>query len=214
MVLTLYGNPKASCTQRVATVMHEKQVPFKLVTIELSKGEHKAPDYLEKQPFGQIPVLDDDGYLIYETRAISRYIAEKYADQGTPLIPKDLKAKGHFEQAASVEQANYDAYAGKAVVEKVFKPMFGQTPDDAVVERLLTSLEASLDVYEKILSKQKYVAGNEITLVDIFHLPLLSLLPLTGRDVYSTRPNVEKWAKGLIDRPSFQSVKDGVRSTA
>ena len=59
---------------------------------------------------------------MYESRAIGRYIAEKYAGQGTPLIPAELKAKAIFEQAASVEKDNFDALASKAVYEKVFKP--------------------------------------------------------------------------------------------
>lgn len=71
---------------------------------------------------GDAAIQDDEGYILYESRAIGRYIAEKYANQGTPLIPKDLKAKGLFEQAASVEQANFDPFASKIVMEKVFKP--------------------------------------------------------------------------------------------
>ena len=65
---------------------------------------------------------DDDGFILYESRAISRYIAEKYSNQGTTLIPKDAKAKALFEQAASIETANFDGFASKAVSEKVFKP--------------------------------------------------------------------------------------------
>ena len=57
MVLTLYGFSIATCTQRVAVVLHEKGVPFKLVSIDMKNGEHKSAPYLEKQPFGQIPVL-------------------------------------------------------------------------------------------------------------------------------------------------------------
>lgn len=75
---------------------------------------------------GPVPVdhiaQDVNGYLIYESRAIARYIAEKYADQGTPLIPKDMEVKGLFEQAASVEQSNFEAYAAPAIYENVFMP--------------------------------------------------------------------------------------------
>ena len=61
---------------------------------------------------------------MYESRPIARYIAEKYPTQGTPnLIPiKDVKSRAVFEQAASVETANFDAFASKAVFEMVFKP--------------------------------------------------------------------------------------------
>lgn len=57
MVLKLYGSPRSTCTQRVATVLLEKQVPFELIAVDLAQGEHKSPGYLEKQPFGQIPYI-------------------------------------------------------------------------------------------------------------------------------------------------------------
>ena len=54
----LYGMPTSTCTRRVATVLKEKNVPYELVLIDLSKGEHKSPQYVaEYQPFGQVPVL-------------------------------------------------------------------------------------------------------------------------------------------------------------
>lgn len=57
MVLTLYGAPQSTCTQRVALVLTEKEVPFKLVPINFAKGEHKAPGFIAKQPFGQVPYI-------------------------------------------------------------------------------------------------------------------------------------------------------------
>lgn len=59
---------------------------------------------------------------MYESRAIGRYLAEKYADEGTRLIPTDLQKKALFEQAASIENANFDVYAAPAVYEILFKP--------------------------------------------------------------------------------------------
>lgn len=57
MVLKLFGSAKSTCTRRAATVLHEKQVPFEFHQVELAKGEHKSPEYLEKQPFGQVPYI-------------------------------------------------------------------------------------------------------------------------------------------------------------
>lgn len=105
-------------------------------------------------------VQDDDGFILYESRAIGHYIAKKYADQGTNLAPTDLKAFGLFQQACSIEVANFDDYASKAVFEIVIKPYKGLTPDRAVFEKAITTLDTKLDVYEKILSKQKYLAGD------------------------------------------------------
>ena len=58
----LYGSPTSTCTRRVAVVLKEKGVPYELIPVDLSKGEHKKPDYIANfQPFGQVHVLQ----LIY-----------------------------------------------------------------------------------------------------------------------------------------------------
>jgi glutathione S-transferase len=64
---------------------------------------------------------DDDGFILYESRAMCRYIARKYASQGIPLIPTELKAEALFEQAASIETSYFYKHASAAVVEGVFK---------------------------------------------------------------------------------------------
>jgi glutathione S-transferase len=217
MVLKLYGNPLSTCTQRVATVLHEKNVPFEIVSIDLSKGEHKRPEYLAKQPFGQVPYIDDDGFILYESRGISRYISTKYANQGNKLVPTDLKEYGLFEQAASTETYHFDVYASRAVFEGLFKARMGLQTDEAALKSNLATLDAKLDVYEGILSKQKYLAGDEITLADIFHLPYGSMLYSINQGYLlekAERPHVNRWWKDITSRPSWQAVKDGVKSTA
>jgi len=75
------------------------------------------------QPYDSQPCdlqQDDDGFILYESRAIARYVARKYASQGTPLIPTELKAEALFEQAASIE-TSYFKHASAAVAEGVFK---------------------------------------------------------------------------------------------
>jgi glutathione S-transferase len=57
MVLTLFGSPMSTCTKRVAMVLHETNTPFKFVHVDLMKGGHKAPGYVAKQPFGQVPYI-------------------------------------------------------------------------------------------------------------------------------------------------------------
>ncbi|KAM6501820.1 glutathione S-transferase-like protein [Amanita muscaria] len=208
MVLKLYGLAFSGNIQRVTVVLHEKQVPYELVTVDLYKGAHKTPEYLEKHPFGQIPYLDDDGFILFESRAIARYIAIKYADQGTKLIPSDLKGRALFEQAASIEKANFDSYARTIVFEKWAKKLRGLETDEEAVKAAITSLEDKLDVYDKILSKQKYLGGDEITLADLFHLPGLDKFGEIGVGyLIDNRPNVKRWFEDLSSRSSWQSVK-------
>ncbi|KAH6913598.1 glutathione S-transferase [Coprinopsis sp. MPI-PUGE-AT-0042] len=216
MVLKLYGWPKSTCTQRVALALHEKNVPFEFVMVDLFKRESKTPEYLEKQPFGQVPYLDDDGFILYESRAIARYIADKYPDNEGCTLPalKDMKSRAMFEQACSIETANFDQFASKAVFEMIFKPMTGEQSDKGVFDGLCRDLDGKLEVYDKILSKQKYLAGDEITLADLFHLPYGALLSKAGSEVMRSRPNVRRWFNELCARDSWKAVKDGVSSTA
>ena len=143
MVLKLYGSPSSGAVRLVAFVLREKIVPFELVPIDFSKKEQKTPEYLEKQPFGQVPYIvcgaprlyptqctirliyffqDDDGFILYESRAICYYIAAKYPNQGTPLLPTELKANALFHQAASVEIYHFSDNILKAAEEMVLKP--------------------------------------------------------------------------------------------
>ncbi len=57
MVLKLYGLAMATCTQRVLTVAKHLNIPVQLVPVNYGTGEHKSPEYLKKQPFGQVPYL-------------------------------------------------------------------------------------------------------------------------------------------------------------
>lgn len=172
MVLTLYGHTMSTCTQRVAVVLLEKQVPFKFVLVDIGKGEQFFPATLEKQPFAKVPfIVEDDGFTLYESRAIMRYIAENYEEQGTQLYPKDIKAKALAEQAFSIEAHEYNSYASQITYEKLIGPRYlGKPADEAKIDAWMKSLEKTLDVYENVLSKQKYLAGDDISLADLSHL--------------------------------------------
>jgi glutathione S-transferase len=121
---------------------------------------------------------DDDGFIVFESRAIARYIASK---AGSSLLPTgDQKKVALFEQAASIETSNFDPFASGIASQRVFIPARGGKTDEVRVGELATTLEGKLAGYEKILSKQKYLAGDEITLADLFHLPYGSMLAPQG----------------------------------
>ncbi|KAI5123749.1 hypothetical protein M0805_000341 [Coniferiporia weirii] len=209
----LYGSSKSTCTRRVATILKEKGVSYELVPVDLAKAEHKRPEYMANlQPFGQVPVLQDGDFIIYESRAISRYIATKYAALGTPgLIPpqSDFYAWARFEEAASVEQNNFDPFASGIASERVFKPAKGGVTDEKRVGDLVDTLQKKIETYEVILSKRRYLAGDNVTLADLFHLPYGTMITELGVDVLTLKPNVARWWKDISTRPSWTSVKDG-----
>ncbi|KAJ7486983.1 glutathione S-transferase [Mycena latifolia] len=218
MVIKLYGNAQAvGGTLAVAMTLVEKQIPFEMVPVDFAARGHKAPEYLALHPFGQVPLIDDDGFILYESRAICRYLAEKHADQGTPLLPTEIKAKAQFEQAASIEYSNFQPYAWTIYIEGLSKARKGLQKDEAAFDDAVAQLAAKLDVYERILGTQKFLAGDEFTLADLFHVSFGCLLAPAGCDLLTTKgPNVARWWNDITSRASLVRFKDGatISSTA
>ncbi|KAJ7081250.1 glutathione S-transferase, partial [Mycena epipterygia] len=168
-------------------------------------------------PFGQVPMIDDGGFILYESRAICRYLAEKYAAQGTPLIPTGLKEKALFEQAASVEFANFLPHVRNVGMESVWKHRYNIPVDEAALAQAVSELSVKLDVYEVILAKQKFIGGNDFTLADIFHLCYTPLLAEAGIKIMTSegRPNVTRWWNSISTQPTWVQLKaDGIKSIA
>lgn len=209
MSLTIYGYPLSPCTRLVILICKEKQIPFNFVPVDIRNGEQKAPEYADKQPFNKVPyIVDDDGFALYECRAIARYLIKKYASQGTPdLIPSDLQAEALFEQGASIESFNFNPHASGIAAEKIVKPLLGLQTDEKTLEKRLVELNEKLDVYDVILGKQKYLTGDNLTLADLQHLPHGNLLFTNGcEDLFTSRPNVARWWNELTSRPAWREV--------
>ncbi|KAB8272025.1 glutathione S-transferase [Aspergillus minisclerotigenes] len=213
MVLKLYGFPLSTCTRRVRTVLAEKGVEAEFHSVDLAKGEQKSESYLnDLHPFGKVPVLQDTetGVQIFESRAINQYLSSKYAGQGTTLSPpeSDLKAWALYQQALSIEQSYFDPIVSQIAFEKVFKVRkgLGET-DEARVQVLFSQLTPVLEGYERVLSKHKYLAGDQVTLADLAHLPYGVFVEQFGfADLLPKYPHVQKWWEELKARESWKKV--------
>ncbi|KAF7346804.1 Glutathione S-transferase [Mycena sanguinolenta] len=215
MVLKLYSAPfVGGGAAIIGLALAEKQVPFEFVPVDMAAGEHKTPEYMAMNPFGLVPVIDDDGFIIYESRAICRYIADKYPNQGTDFLPKSLKERALVEQAASIEYStSYPAIY--AVMKEIFgKRRQGLPVDQTVLDEAVKELSAKLDVYEVILGKHRFLAGDEFSLADLCHYAYAPLLAENGIDVMTSKgPNVTRWWNELMSRPTWVKLKaDGFKS--
>lgn len=212
MVLELHGIPTWMYTQRVMVVLEELGVPYKLIPVDSKNSEHKSEEYLAKHPFGQVPYMVDDDLVLYESRAISRYVAAKYQMPGKILYPDhhlDMAGWAKVEQAASVEMSDFDPYVYGYARDVIYPPLFqGREPDLIAGARHLENLAKKLDGYERILSKQRYLSGEELSIADLFHLPYGILLPNGESNPLTngTRPNVARWWSELVSLPSWKTV--------
>ncbi|KAF5350537.1 hypothetical protein D9756_008511 [Leucocoprinus leucothites] len=208
MSLKLYGWFSSAPALLIALILHEKQVPFEWVEVDLPKGEHKKPEFIANNPFGQVPTIDDDGFIMYQSRAIARYLDEKYPNQGTQLFPKDLQKRALVDRATWAELSHFYRYGVPILFEVLNKRFFSLETNPNTVEEAKKNILAKMDVYEDILSKQKYLTGEELTLADIVHIPVASrLVEEAGVDLGEGRPNVQRWLNELTNRESWQKVK-------
>ncbi|GAV99540.1 glutathione s-transferase [Lentinula edodes] len=207
--LKLYGSPHSASTQQVQIILHEKNIPYELINLDIM-SDPEIQDLI-RQP-SSAPVIEDDGFTLCESRAICRYLATKYADQGTKLIPDayNMKLGALFEQAVFTEVFAFEPYASKAVYEKVTKRSKGLAPDEAIFAGSVAALSSNLEGYENILSRQNYLAGDDLTLADLYHIPYGTKLTDAGSDIMTRKgPNITRWWTEISSRPSWAAVRNG-----
>jgi glutathione S-transferase len=203
--MKLHGNPMSTCTRKVLTTFAEKGHQVELVLVDLGKGEQKSPGYMAKHPFGVVPFLEDDGFSMYESRAIIRYLDAKLS--GPKLTPSDLPSLGRMEQWISIEQSYFTPNCMAVVMELFFKPMRGGKPDLDKVSKGRDEAARALDVADRALMTQAYLAGDTFSLADISWLPYLQYLALTPHGTLLTeRPHVKSWWQRISTRPSWKKV--------
>ncbi|TKY46765.1 Glutathione S-transferase F9 [Spatholobus suberectus] len=207
MVVKVYG-PTYASPKRVLVCLIEKEIEFETVYVDLFKGENKEPEFLQLQPFGSLPVIQDGDYTLYESRAIIRYFAEKYKDQGTDLLGKTIEERGLVEQWLEVEAHNFHPPLNNLVINVLFAPLMGAPSDQKVIEESDQKLGKVLDIYEQRLSKTKYLAGDFFSLADLSHLPFGHyLVNQTGRGkLVRERKHVSAWWDDISNRPSWKKV--------
>ncbi|CAA6662056.1 unnamed protein product [Spirodela intermedia] len=194
-VLKLHGHPYSGATLRVLSVLHEKGLEFEFVPIDLATGEHKKEHFLSLNPFGQVPAFEDGEIKMFESRAITQYLAHAYADRGTELLFKETKKMAEMSVWAEVEAQKFDPPAFKVVFELILKPMIGGgAADEATVAEQQAALSKVLDVYEARLAGSSYLSGDSFGLADAHHQPLAA---------FDSRPYVSRWAADILSRPAW-----------
>lgn len=207
MAIKVHGHPVSPAAQRVLVCLEEKELEYDTILVDLRTGEQKKEPFISINPFGQVPGFEDGDLKLYESRAITKYIAHAYADKGTPLLPKDPKKLGTVFLWLEVEVLKFDASAQKLAFEILIKPMKGMASDEAEIEQLQVQLSTVLDVYEARLAESKYLAGDCFTLADLHHLPVINnLLKTKVKALFDARPHLSAWCADILARPAWKKA--------
>ncbi|KAK7305649.1 hypothetical protein VNO77_43556 [Canavalia gladiata] len=213
MVVKVYGPASAACPQRVLACLLEKQVDFELIHVDLEKGHQKLPHFLLQQPFGQVPVVEDGDFRLFESRAIIRYYAAKYAERGADLLGGTLEERAVVEQWLEVEAHNFNDLCFNIMFQLVILPRMNKPGDLVLAHTCEKKMEKVLDVYERRLSETAYLAGDNFTLADLSHLPGLSHLIEEAKlgHLVTDRKNVNAWWQKISTRPAWKKLKELVQ---
>jgi glutathione S-transferase len=199
-MIQLYGHPFSTCTRKVLTVLAETNTPYAMNVIDFGTNEHKQEAHLRRQPFGQVPTIDDAGFTLFESRAICRYLDDK---AGSPLSPREPKERAIMEQWISVEQSNYSAAAMKFVYHHVFR----RTQEPEVLEKAGVMIEKTLAVLSEPLERGPYLTGARFTLADVCYMPYFEYtVGFSARPIYEKFPTVLAWWERVRARASWQKA--------
>ncbi|HEY4244197.1 MAG TPA: glutathione binding-like protein [Kofleriaceae bacterium] len=199
-MLKIYGNPVSTCTRKVLMTCAEDNVPFEMVSLDFAKAEHKGAPHVARQPWGKIPAIDDDGFELYESRAICRYLNDKVHG---PLMGSDLKSRARVDQWVSIESENFSSNA----MQYVYKYVFHRDVPEDKMTAATAGLEKALTVMEDQLSKTAFVAGDSFTLGDICFMPYIEYAMGTpAKEHFAKFPHVMAWWSKVSERPTWRKV--------
>jgi glutathione S-transferase len=199
-MIQLYANPVSTCTRKVLMALLETNTPYQMNVIDFAQREHKGEAHLSRQPFGQVPAMEEDGFVLFESRAICRYVSAKANDALTPVTLRD---RALMDQWSSVEQSNVSPHAMKFIYHYVFK----RPQEQAVLDAAQAALELAFSALSKPLATQNFLVGDKLSIADIGYVPYLELLPTTPvKDSLEKFPHVVAWSGRLRERESWRKI--------
>ena len=197
-MIKLYTFPPSTNSRKVRIALLEKGLEFERINVDLSKREQKSPEYLKIHPFGQIPALDDEGFVIYDSTVINEYLEDEYPYPS--LMPSDSEGRARARLMEDLRDTHFNPYFVHIIHEmrKSEDERDAQRIDNAKGEIL-----KCLDRIEAELEGKEYLAGP-FSLADVAFMSNLELLDRFGIAVEGEKyKNVTAWIARLKSRPSF-----------
>ncbi len=200
--IVIYGFPQSTYVRTARLACEEKGVAHGLEPVEFGSPEHRA-----LHPFARIPAIRHGGLTLYETSAIARYIDEAF--DGPALQPPEAAARARMNQwISAVNDYYYAAMIRGIILPRLVYPQRGQPVDEAVVEAAVPEVEHQLGVAERSLAGSRFLAGDALSLADLFLGPLIFWLAKTkeGAAALEKAPAVTDWYQAMAARPSFAAT--------
>jgi glutathione S-transferase len=201
MTLKIYGIAR-SRTARVLWMAKELGLDYEHVKVDFATGETHQPAHLARNPNGHIPVIDDAGFILWESMAINLYLAKKYNTAG--LYPTRLEDEARawqwsFWGMTEVERPVLTAMMNRAVFPE-------DKRDAAAADIAEKTLAQPLEVLDGVLGRTPYLLGEHFTVADLNVASILAWARPAQIDM-SAFPKVAEWLRICAERPAARAVR-------
>jgi glutathione S-transferase len=197
-MIKLYHFPGSTNSRKVRIALIEKGLEFERVLVDLTKGEQKSPEYLKIHPFGQVPALDDEGFIVYDSTIINEYLEDEYPYP--PLFPADSEGKARARLMEDFRDNYFNPPFVDIIREVRLKPEAERNQE--TIAKAKNRILACFERIEGWLEGKEYLAGS-FGIADIAYMANFDLLDRFHIGLDPRHRNVAAWIERLKARPSF-----------
>jgi glutathione S-transferase len=212
---TVHSIPGSPFGRAVLATLEEKGGAYRLVPV--APGSFRSPEHLARNAFGRVPVIEQDGFRLYETQAILRYLDRVLP--GPALTPADPRAAARMDQLLNI--GDWYLFQGCCSIigfQRVVAPrLLGRTPDEAAIAEAMPRAHTVMATLSRLLGDQTYLTGDAVTLADIGLAPHVDFLAATPEWAPLTEEagNIVGWLERMNARPSLRKTTwDAVEAMA
>jgi glutathione S-transferase len=202
MTLALYDLPGSPNARKVRLLAAELGIPYRRV--EVDQGKLQSREYLRLNPNGMVPTINEDGFVLWESAAILKYLAAKHPERG--LLPSGQKDLATVDQWLFWFTAHVEPALDQLAWERRIKPYLGKPGHDPT---LIAAAEAALNRFLLVLEKQvtaKDYILDKLTVVDFAAGPRLEQAPTFLQFDLFHYPNVIAWLERLQKKPYWKDA--------
>lgn len=198
-MIRLHYHPFSTFARRVTIALIEKGIPYEPVVVDMAARKHKDPAYLALNPYGRVPTLEEDGFVLYESSAILNYLESTHPQP--PLAPADARGRALVDMHVKLCDLQLSRHTSTIVFPKRFLPR--EKWDDKAMAQAKSEIEKHLEIVERQLGGREYMVGDRYSLVEVAYTPFLHFLPLME---IAPPPGVAAWAARMAARPSAKQT--------
>jgi glutathione S-transferase len=211
--MKLYFHPVSTASKPVVMFCADANIAYEPHVVDLMTGEHTKEPYLKINPSGMVPTLDDDGFVLTESSAILKYLAEKH---NSPAYPKDIKQRARINERMDWFNTQlYREYGYHLLYPQIF-PHHKRPSDESHNATIAWGKEQCgrwLGTLDKMIGNNKYLCGAEISIADYFGAEILAAGDLVGMR-FESFPNVNRWMNTMRALPNWKKKHEATEGFA